>query len=440
MRLLRTTLASAATLATAVAGVVATATPAAAVVRPICFPVEGGTSGATWTDSFGDPRSGGRSHAGQDLMSVGGQKMRPLLSAVDGVVREIVHDNAKGNRVVIQDDEGWFYVYIHVNNDTPGTDDGAATRDQAFVSGLEVGQRVSRCQPVAYMGDSGNAEGTSPHLHFEIREPSTSTSSWAWSSAIPINPDDSLRVSVGMAPRDNGDGGGTDAAAPRGRWVPFNTVTELVTRQYEDFYGRSPDSGGATYWGTRLNSGADTPTSFISRLLTAPEFEARVAPVARLYWAYFDRIPDTEGLLHWVHETGHHGATLDSVSQAFAGSSEFRGTYGSLSDAEFVRLVYRNVLNRAPDAGGESYWTERLDAGTHSRGQVMTGFSESPEYRTVLAARVRVVLAYVAMLERSPDESGLAHWSARSIDTLVQGVYASDEYTARITSFRASTN
>jgi hypothetical protein len=375
-------------------------------------------------------------------MSVQGKKMRNLLSTVDGTVREIVFNNASGNRLVIQDDEGWFYVYIHVNNDTPGTDDGNATREQAFAAGLAVGQRVTRCQPVAYMGDSGNAESAGAHLHFEIRQPSTSSNSWAWSSATPINPADSLRASTGgggtTTSTGGGGGGGTAAAAPRGRWAPFNSVSELVARQYTDFYGRTPDSGGATYWANRLNSNADTPTSFIGRLLTAPEFEARVAPVARLYWAYFDRIPDTDGLLHWIHETGS-GATLDTVSQAFAGSNEFQGTYGSLSDPQFVQLVYRNVLDRAPDGEGEAYWAERLRNGSSSRGQVMTGFSESPEYRGGLASKVRVVLAYVAMLERSPDQGGLDHWSALGVNGLVQGVYSSDEYRSRVASFRAST-
>ena len=440
MKLLRALLAS---LVASGAGAALAAPATAEEVRPMCFPVEGGRSGATWTDSYGDPRSGGRTHEGQDVMSVGAQKMRNLVSAVDGTVREIVVDNAQGTRVVVQDDEGWFYVYLHVNNDTPGTDDGNATRDQVFAAGLAVGQRVTRCQPIAYIGDSGNAEGANPHVHFEIRRPSTNTNSGAWSSATPINPPESLLASVGAAPAPGGSGGGgggTATAAPRGRWAPFTSVTELVSRQYEDFYGRAPDSGGATYWANRLNSGADTPTSFIGRLLTAPEFEVRVAPVARLYWAYFDRIPDTEGLLHWIGETADNGATLDTVSQAFAGSEEFRGTYGSLSDGEFVQLVYRNVLDRAPDADGQSYWNERLASGGSTRGQVMTGFSESPEYRVSLASKVRVVLAYVAMLERSPDQGGLDHWAALGVNGLVQGVYSSDEYRARITAFRASTN
>jgi hypothetical protein len=68
---------------------------------------------------------------------------------------------------------------------------------------------------------------------------------------------------------------------------------------------------------------------------------------------------------------------------------------------------------------------------------VMVGFSESPEYRTGLASKVRVVLAYVAMLERSPEASGLEHWASRGANALVPGIYASDEYRGRIASMRA---
>jgi len=427
--------------------------PAAAEARSICYPVAGGSSGATWTDTFGAPRGDGtRAHEGQDLMSVGGQKMRPLLSAVDGTVRELVYQNDKGNRLVVQDDDGWFYVYIHVNNDTPGTDDGQATRDQVFPAGLEVGDRVSRCETISYMGDSGNAEGTGAHVHFEIRRPLTggdASRSWAWSSAEPINPADSLRAattadgsavpqpSSGTSSSGTSSSGtsssGTSNFSSSSRWTPFSSVGALVDRQYRDFYGRAPDSGGATYWANRLSSGVETPASFIGKLLAAPEFEARVAPVARLYWAYFDRIPDTDGLLYWIHEVTDGAATLGEVSDAFAASAEFRATYGSLSDADFVGLVYRNVLDREADAGGRSYWSDRL-AGGLRRGDVMIGFSESPEYRGALADEVRVVLAYVAMLERSPDQGGLEYWSARGAGGLVTGIYASDEYRARIRS------
>jgi murein DD-endopeptidase MepM/ murein hydrolase activator NlpD len=137
------------------------------VVRPITFPVEGPV---TFTDTFGAPRSGGRTHQGIDLM---GKKMQRLLAAADGEVTALRHDNSglSGNSLTITDAQGWRYVYIHINNDTPGTDDGANRFEHAFAPGMRRGAKVTAGQHVAYLGDSGNAENTPPHLHFEIHTP-----------------------------------------------------------------------------------------------------------------------------------------------------------------------------------------------------------------------------------------------------------------------------
>jgi putative cell wall-binding protein len=77
-----------------------------------------------------------------------------------------------GYMLVITGDDGWSYHYLHINNDTPGTDDGQAPLDQVFAPGLKKGDRVNAGQFVAYLGDSGNAESTGPHLHFELHDPS----------------------------------------------------------------------------------------------------------------------------------------------------------------------------------------------------------------------------------------------------------------------------
>ena len=430
-------------IATAVIAAVSVsfATPAVAETRNICFPYEGGPGVAPWVDSFGDSRGGGsRRHEGQDLMSAGGEKMRPLVSTVDGTVREIVYDNASGNRVVIQDDEGWFYVYLHLNNDTPGTDDRSATRDEVFAPGLEVGRRVKRCEVIAYVGDSGNAEGASPHLHFEIRRPIESTRPWAWSSATPINPADSLRAAT-TAPSSAPAFREPSANSPRssirgGRWAPFASVTRLVERQYLDLYGRPPTDDDARSWADRLTTGADDPASFITGLLSAPDVEPRIASVVRLYWAYFDRVPDAEGLLHWVARLGD-GATLDDVSEAFAASHEFQSGYGALSDSDFVGIVYRNLLDREPDAASDEDWTRRLSDGSSTRGAVMVAVCESPEHRIRTASRVQIVVAYVTMLGRSPEAAHLAYLAARGPHALVADIYASEEYRARIVSLPA---
>ncbi|MEA3018764.1 MAG: hypothetical protein QOI47_288 [Actinomycetota bacterium] len=133
------------------------------VYRKITFPVDGPTS---YSNTWGAARAGGRRHEGTDVM---GQKLEVEVAAHDGTVTWTRTDG--NNMLSIRDAEGWEYWYIHINNDTPGTDDGANSPLWMFFPGIEVGAKVKAGQPVAYMGDSGDAETTAPHLHFEIHQP-----------------------------------------------------------------------------------------------------------------------------------------------------------------------------------------------------------------------------------------------------------------------------
>jgi murein DD-endopeptidase MepM/ murein hydrolase activator NlpD len=138
-------------------------------MRPIVFPVLGPV---TYADGWGDCRDGcERRHVGTDIIGV---QMQPLLAAVDGTVTRISPDptGISGVVVTITDAEGWRYNYFHVNNDTPGTDDGLALDSWEIAPGLEVGSKVVAGQVIGYMGNSGNAEASVTHLHFEIRDPS----------------------------------------------------------------------------------------------------------------------------------------------------------------------------------------------------------------------------------------------------------------------------
>lgn len=181
----RTALIVVAAAAATLLSVIAVTPAAAATVKPIIFPVDGPVA---YTDTFGACRGINceRRHEGQDLM---GTKMLPLLAAVDGTVYRANYNNSIGNSVTIKAADGWTYHYIHLNNDTPGTDDGRATRAQAFPANIVAGATVSKGQVVGYMGDSGNAESTAPHLHFEIREPAVPGSY----TGTAINPYESLQ-------------------------------------------------------------------------------------------------------------------------------------------------------------------------------------------------------------------------------------------------------
>ena len=148
-------------------------------VVPIVFPVVGPTS---LTDTFLACRSGcSRKHMGQDLM---GPKMSPLVAAFDGVVTSLRRQTRPGggNYVVISADHGpaagWSAMYLHVNDDTPGTEDGRGTAQWAFPAGIEEGARVVAGQLIAWRGNSGDAEATAPHLHFELRH------GWGWGGTV----------------------------------------------------------------------------------------------------------------------------------------------------------------------------------------------------------------------------------------------------------------
>ena len=131
----------------------------------IVFPVVGGV---TWTDTFGAPRGTDRTHEGQDLL---GAKMQPLVAAAAGTISFITIPQASyGYMLRVTADDGWVYSYIHMNNDTPGTDDGLADLEDVFAPGIEKGRAVVAGQLLGYMGDSGNAESSSAHLHFEMHD------------------------------------------------------------------------------------------------------------------------------------------------------------------------------------------------------------------------------------------------------------------------------
>jgi murein DD-endopeptidase MepM/ murein hydrolase activator NlpD len=119
-----------------------------------------------WGSTFGAARSGGRRHKGNDLMA---PKMTRVYAAADGVVVTVSDGPSSGRYLTIDHAAGWSTSYMHLNNDDPGTDNGRANWSLTLASGVDEGARVSAGQLIGYVGDSGNAEWTGSHTHFELR-------------------------------------------------------------------------------------------------------------------------------------------------------------------------------------------------------------------------------------------------------------------------------
>ncbi len=102
----------------------------------------------TFTDSWGDPRSGGRSHKGVDMIAARGT---PIVAVFSGTIERLTASSLGGNSIYLTSDSGDLYYYAHL--------DGYAE--------ISAGDHVSQGTVIAYNGSSGNAPDWLPHLHFE---------------------------------------------------------------------------------------------------------------------------------------------------------------------------------------------------------------------------------------------------------------------------------
>jgi peptidoglycan LD-endopeptidase LytH len=101
-------------------------------------------------DTWGAPRSGGRTHEGQDIFAPKGTK---ILSATNGYVYKIGENNLGGQTVSVISSGGRIYYYAHLDEYAPN---------------LKVGDPVTTRTVLGFVGTTGNAEGTPPHLHFGV--------------------------------------------------------------------------------------------------------------------------------------------------------------------------------------------------------------------------------------------------------------------------------
>lgn len=158
-------------------------------IYEMMFPVDGDYE---YEDNYGACRGTNcsRSHEGIDIMA---DKMTPVVAVAPGTVG-LIRDQREGNccLLAIDHDDGWRTWYIHLNNDTPGTDDGLGW---GFADGIARGVRVEAGQVVGYVGDSGNAETTPPHLHFELIRP----------DGIEVNPYPHLQAAESTTPIGSSD-------------------------------------------------------------------------------------------------------------------------------------------------------------------------------------------------------------------------------------------
>jgi hypothetical protein len=316
--------------------------------RKITFPVAGRV---TYFDDFGACRSGcSRAHQGNDLM---GTKLTPLVAAADARVTFLRTDSSgtSGNMVELTDADGWEYWYLHVNNDTPGTDDGLNPAEYRFAPGIVLGARVTAGQTIGWMGDSGNAEGAGAHLHFEMHRPDTS----AFSPYVSLRLAQGLPA-AGLCAFPSNPAPFPDTATNRGYWTVNANGSVYAFGNAPYFGGVSRPAGGPQVVDLGPRSNGDgywlvDSTGAVDAFGAAPNFGSMagvplVAPMIGI-------TPTGTGQGYWL--LARDGGIFSFGDAAF---------YGSMGG----RPLNAPVIAMASTPSGRGYWLLGADGGIFSFG------------------------------------------------------------------------
>ena len=136
---------------------------AGAGIPRLIFPIVGASS---YTNDFGDARPSG-GHQGNDIMAA---KRAPVVAVEGGRVLKYTRSSNAGCMLYLHGKSGTTYMYVHLNNDRTLRNDnrGGCRNGIAYAPGLKRRQWVRAGQLIAYVGDSGDADGIASHLHFEV--------------------------------------------------------------------------------------------------------------------------------------------------------------------------------------------------------------------------------------------------------------------------------
>jgi hypothetical protein len=201
---------------------------------------------------------------------------------------------------------------------------------------------------------------------------------------------------------------------------------DFITAAYIDVLGRTPAESELNFWIGRMASG-------MSRTQMANAFnnsdEYRSIKIREAYNRALRRDPEAAGASYWLGALQRNELSPENVYSTFLATDEMYNVQGGGTNPGYVTSMYQDLLLRAPDQGGLTYWTSRLDRG-EARRAISDSIWYSPE-----KYNVRVTEAYQLLLGRTADAGEQAYWSqvARQYGPTAMRsmIMSTDEYWSR---------
>ncbi len=157
----------------------------------------------------------------------------------------------------------------------------------------------------------------------------------------------------------------------------FNNHRLLVHQAYIDLTAQFASKSDIDFWVERLADKSSLPMDVYSSLVDLSALN-NMGFIGRVYLATLGRSADAAGARFHLKRLAA-GVDRFTLLTDFMLSAEFQARYGNLTDDEFIRLAYRNVLGREADEAGVNYWLGQLQQGAHTRASFFYNFIESVE-------------------------------------------------------------
>ena len=193
--------------------------------------------------------------------------------------------------------------------------------------------------------------------------------------------DDTITGSGGNDILSGGDG--TDTAVYMGNASSYAITLTNGSIEIED---RSGSDGTDTLNSIEMLEFNDSTFALSQFTNVSTLTDADMLAFCELYVAYFNRAPDSAGLLFWGSRLAD-GMSIEDIAREFFDQPETRALYGDSNDSSsFVTAVYSNILGRAPDEGGFDYWVDVLDSGAVDRSEFILAMIDGAKAATGSAA------------------------------------------------------
>ena len=167
--------------------------------------------------------------------------------------------------------------------------------------------------------------------------------------------------------------------------------------------------------------------------------------IERLYARCLGRSADEEGITYWTDKLTYAGFTASDLVKSFIYSEEFINN--SLSEDEYMDVMYRVFFDREADEGGKTYWISKMNKGI-TRDYILAGFIHSAEFENLCTSygieRGEMILTssvdvypditeftfrfYEKCMDRKPDREGLNYWVSALANQTYTGVSLANSF------------